>query len=89
MQNSNFPIKMCLPHYLVKISKQRTNRNKGFSVSIFPCRERSIGTNYVYFQNYHSEDPLQIRCSFSKLPWLKFKAHSEFHLLTGTTDARS
>lgn len=68
MQNNGFPIKMCLPHYLVKISKQGTNRNKGFSVSIFPCRERSIGMNYIYFQNYHSEeDPLQIKCSYFKV----------------------
>lgn len=64
-QNNNFSFKMCLPHYFVKISKHRAKRNKGFYVSIFPCRKRNIGMNDIYFQNNHSEeDPLQIKCSY-------------------------
>lgn len=62
-QNNNFSFKMCLPHYLVKISKRRAKGNKRFYVSIFPCRK--IGMNYIYFQNYQSEeDPLLIKCSY-------------------------
>lgn len=71
---------MHLPHCLVKISKQRTKRNKGFSASMFPCREGSVGMNYIYFQNYNSEeDPLQIKCTYFEV--VLAQVHNPFGIL--------